>query len=42
MKLADRGWRPAHNAQIVSDTATGPVAGVAVETTGSDLGSSTR
>lgn len=38
MKMADGGWRPAYNAQIVSDTATGLVAGVAVETTGSDMG----
>jgi len=38
MKMADGGWRPAYNAQIVSDTATGLVLGVAVETTGSDMG----
>jgi len=38
MKMADGGWRPAYNAQIVSDTATGLVAGVAIETTGSDMG----
>lgn len=38
MKMADGGWRPAYNAQIISDTATGLVAGVAVETTGSDMG----
>ena len=38
MKMADGGWRPAYNAQIVSDTATGLVVGVAVETTGSDMG----
>ena len=38
MKMPDGGWRPAYNAQIVSDTATGLVAGVAVETTGSDMG----
>jgi transposase len=38
MKMADGGWRPAYNAQIVSDTATGLVVGIAVETTGSDMG----
>ena len=38
MKMADGGCRPAYNAQLVSDTATGLVVGVAVETTGSDMG----
>jgi transposase len=38
MKMADGGWRPAYNAQIASDTGTGLVVGVAVETTGSDMG----
>lgn len=38
MKMADGGWRPAYNAQIVSDTATGLALGVAIETTGSDMG----
>jgi hypothetical protein len=38
MKMADGGWRPAYSAQIVSHTATGLILGVAVETTGSDMG----
>ncbi len=38
MKMADGGWRPAYNAQIVSDTTTGLIAAVDVETSGSDMG----
>ncbi len=38
MKMADGGLRPAYNAQIVSDTRSGVVAGVAVDTSGSDMG----
>jgi IS5 family transposase len=38
MKMADGGWRPAYNAQIVSDTRSGLVAGVAIDVTGSDMG----
>ena len=43
MKMPDGGWRPAYNLQVVSDkvvsdTATGLIAGIGVETTGSDMG----
>jgi transposase len=38
MKMADGGFRPAYNFQFATDTATQFIAGVAVETTGSDMG----
>jgi hypothetical protein len=38
MKMPDGGWRPAYNLQVVSDTRTGLIAGIAVETSGSDTG----
>src|SRR5262249_54105711 len=38
MKMADGGFRPAYNLQFATDTATQSIAGVAVETTGSDAG----
>jgi hypothetical protein len=38
MKMADGGWRPAYDAQIVSDTSTGLIAAVGVETSGADMG----
>jgi hypothetical protein len=38
MKMADGGFRPAYNFQFATDTATQLIAGVAVETTGSDAG----
>lgn len=38
MKMADGGWRPAYNAQVAADTTTGLIAGVAVDTSGSDMG----
>jgi transposase len=38
MKMADGGFRPAYNFQFATDTATQFIAGVAVETTGSDAG----
>ena len=38
MKMADGGFRPAYNFQFATDTATQVIAGVAVETTGSDAG----
>jgi transposase len=38
MKMADGGSRPAYNFQFATDTATQVIAGVAVETTGSDAG----
>ena len=38
MKMADGGFRPAYNVQFATDTATQFIAGVAVETTGSDAG----
>jgi transposase len=38
MKMADGGFRPAYNFQFATDTATHFIAGVAVETTGSDAG----
>ena len=37
MKMADGGFRPAFNAQLVVDTATQLIAGVAVVNVGSDL-----
>src|SRR5512146_968925 len=38
MKMPDGGFRPAYNVQFATDTATQVIAGVAVETTGSDMG----
>jgi len=38
MKMPDGGFRPAYNFQFATDTATQFIAGVAVETTGSDMG----
>src|SRR4051812_28755406 len=38
MKMADGGFRPAYNFQFATDTASQFIAGVAVETTGSDMG----
>jgi transposase len=38
MKMADGGFRPAYNFQFATDTATQMIAGVAVETSGSDAG----
>ena len=38
MKMADGGWRPAYNAQFVTDTHSGLIAGVAVDNVGSDMG----
>src|SRR5512135_1980508 len=38
MKMADGGFRPAYNFQFATDTATQVIAGVAVETSGSDAG----
>jgi transposase len=38
MKMPDGGFRPAYNFQFATDTATQVIAGVAVETTGSDMG----
>jgi transposase len=38
MKMPDGGFRPASNFQFATDTATQFIAGVAVETTGSDRG----
>jgi transposase len=38
MKMADGGFRPAYNFQFATDTQTQVIAGVAVETTGSDAG----
>src|SRR4051812_19206960 len=38
MKMADGGFRPAYNFQFATDTATQVITGVAVETTGSDMG----
>lgn len=38
MKMADGGFRPAYNFQFATDTATQFIAGVGVETTGSDMG----
>lgn len=38
MKMADGGFRPAYNAQLATDTATHVIVGVAVLTTGSDMG----
>ena len=38
MKMPDGGSRPAYNFQSATDTATQFIAGVAVETTGSDMG----
>src|SRR5512142_3374887 len=38
MKMADGGFRPAYNFQFATDTASQVIAGVAVETTGSDAG----
>ncbi len=38
MKMADGGFRPAYNVQFASDTQSGAVAGVAVDSSGSDMG----
>lgn len=38
MKMADGGFRPAYNAQIASDTASGVVVGVEVTSAGTDQG----
>lgn len=38
MKMADGGFRPAYNFQFATDTGTQVIAGVDVETTGSDAG----
>jgi transposase len=38
MKMADGGFRPAYNVQFAADTKSGAVAGVAVDTIGSDMG----
>jgi transposase len=38
MKMADGGFRPAYNFEFATDTGTQVIAGVAVETTGSDAG----
>ena len=37
MKMGDGGFRPAYNAQLVTDTDTQVIAGVAVATSGSDM-----
>jgi transposase len=36
MKMADGGYRPAYNAQLATDSATGVIVGVAVTTSGND------
>ena len=38
MKMADGGFRPAYNVQFASDTQSGAVAGVAIDSNGSDMG----
>jgi hypothetical protein len=38
MKMPDGGRRPTYTLQVVSDTTTGLIAGIAVETSGSDMG----
>src|SRR3984893_12977634 len=38
MKMADGGFRPAYNVQFASDTQSGAVAGVAIDSSGSDMG----
>src|SRR4051812_25756694 len=38
MKMADGGYRPAYNVQFASDTTSGAIAGVSVDTVGSDMG----
>ena len=38
MKMADGGFRPAYNVQFAADTASGAIAGVAVDASGSDMG----
>ena len=38
MKMADRGFRPAHNVQFATDTASQVITGVEVVNTGSDQG----
>lgn len=38
MKMADGGFRPAYNVQFAADTKSGAVAGVALDTIGSDMG----
>ena len=36
MKMADGGYRPAYNAQLATDSATGVIVGVTVTTSGND------
>jgi transposase len=38
MKMADGGFRPAYNVQLATDTASGLIAAVAVDASGSDMG----
>lgn len=38
MKMPDGGWRPAYNAQFVTDTHSGLIAGVSIDNIGSDMG----
>src|ERR1019366_5494671 len=38
MKMADGGFRPAYNVQFASNTQSGAVAGVAIDSNGSDMG----
>ena len=38
MKMADGGFRPAYNVQFAADTKSGALAGVAVDSVGSDMG----
>lgn len=38
MKMADGGFRPAHNVQFATDTGSGFIVGVAVTNSGSDMG----
>jgi transposase len=38
MRMADGGWRPAYNVQLIGDLDSGVIVGVGVDTTGSDGG----
>ena len=38
MKMADGGFRPAYNVQVITDPASGFIVGTAIDTTGSDRG----
>ena len=38
MKMADGGFRPAYNVQFAADTESGAIAGVSVDSIGSDMG----